>query len=126
MQKLKRSQQRDAILDFLKTRKDHPTADFIYLNIREQIPNISLGTVYRNLSLLADTNQILRLTCDGKTDHYDANTKPHIHFMCNKCSAVIDLELDFPHNLLDLGAANFNGLIDSCNILFTGVCYNCL
>ena len=51
---LKHSKQRDSILEFLATRKDHPTADVVYMNVREQLPNISLGTVYRNLTLLSD------------------------------------------------------------------------
>lgn len=59
---LKRSRQREAIVLFLKNRKDHPTADIVYQEIRHDIPNISLGTVYRNLSLLADRGDILRLS----------------------------------------------------------------
>ena len=80
---LKRSKQRDAIVAFLKTRKDHPTADMVYHEIRQTIPNISLGTVYRNLSLLSDRGEILRLSCDGKTDRFDADIRPHYHFICN-------------------------------------------
>ena len=66
----KRTQQREAIMSFLKTRKDHPTADVIYQNIRKEHPNISLGTVYRNLSILAERGDILKLTYDDKFDHH--------------------------------------------------------
>ena len=55
---LKHSKQRDLIKSFLMTRKDHPTADVVYMNVRQQQPNISLGTVYRNLTLLADLGEI--------------------------------------------------------------------
>ena len=63
-QKLNKSKQRDAILAFLMTRKDHPTADTIYENVRLTIPNISLGTVYRNLALLTERGEILKLSID--------------------------------------------------------------
>ena len=61
---LKHSKQRDSILEFLAARKDHPTADVVYMNVREQLPNISLGTVYRNLTLLSDLGEILRLVTE--------------------------------------------------------------
>ena len=79
---IKRSRQRDAILAYLRTRTDHPTAEAVYTALRESMPNISLGTVYRNLALLADYGTILRISCDGKVDHFDANTTPHPHFLC--------------------------------------------
>ena len=58
----KKSKQRDAIIKFLMTRKDHPTADMVYMNIKEEFPKISLGTVYRNLALLSERGEILKLS----------------------------------------------------------------
>ena len=81
---LKHSKQRDSILEFLAARKDHPTADVVYMNVREQLPNISLGTVYRNLTLLSDLGEILRLRVGDGTDHFDADTSPHNHFVCKE------------------------------------------
>ena len=86
---LKKSRQRDAIVAFLKTRKDHPTADTVYKEIRNSIPNISLGTVYRNLSLLSERGEIMRLVCDGKVDRFDADVSPHCHFICKSCKGPI-------------------------------------
>ena len=91
---LKYSRQREMIKDFLKTRHDHPTADVVYMNVRRQNPNISLGTVYRNLSLLADIGEIQRLRLGDGTDHFDADTSPHYHFICTKCGSVIDLKME--------------------------------
>ena len=88
------SRQRESIKDFLSTRKDHPTADTIYMNIRKQFPNISLGTIYRNLNLLSDIGEITRLTTGDGCDHYDFNTAPHNHFVCTRCHSVLDLEMD--------------------------------
>ena len=66
---LKRSKQRDMIKDFLMGRNDHPTADVVYMNVRQQNPNISLGTVYRNLTLLADIGEIQRLRLGDGVSH---------------------------------------------------------
>ena len=72
MPALKYSRQREAIKSFLMTRKDHPTADVVYHSLRADFPNISLGTVYRNLTLLADLGEIARLRLGDGVDHFDA------------------------------------------------------
>ena len=83
MSGLKYSKQRESIKLFLAERKDHPTADVIYLNIREQFPHISLGTVYRNLALLSELGEIKKLTTGDGADHFDGNVSPHQHVICN-------------------------------------------
>lgn len=75
---LKYSRQRELIKKFLMGRCDHPTADIVYRNVRQQNPNISLGTVYRNLTLLADMGEIQRLRLGDGTDHFDGDTSPII------------------------------------------------
>ena len=122
---LKRSKQREAIVAFLKTRKDHPTADTVYQEIRHSIPNISLGTVYRNLSLLSDRGEILRLSCDGKTDRFDADIRPHYHFLCKQCGCVQDVDLPYQENLDQLAQTSFSGTITSHELLFHGICNDC-
>ena len=82
---LKRSKQRDAILSFLATRYDHPTAETVYLNIKEEFPNISLGTVYRNLNLLSEIGEIQKISSGVGPDRFDGNPAPHYHFLCKKC-----------------------------------------
>ena len=96
------SRQRESIKDFLSTRKDHPTADTIYMNIRKQFPNISLGTIYRNLNLLSDIGEITRLTTGDGCDHYDFNTAPHNHFVCTRCHSVLDLEMDSIDDIVEV------------------------
>ena len=76
---LKRSKQRESIKKFLISRYDHPTAETVYMNIKEEFPNISLGTVYRNLSLLADIGEIQKLSTGIGPDRFDGNPKPHYH-----------------------------------------------
>ena len=90
---LKYSRQRESIKEFLMTRRDHPTADVVYDNMKIIYPNISLGTVYRNLSLLSDIGEIRKLSNFGGADHFDGNTEPHSHFMCTECGCVQDHRL---------------------------------
>lgn len=125
MPALKHSKQREAILQFLMTRKDHPTADTVYEYVRKDIPNISLGTVYRNLSLLADNNMILRLTCEGKIDHFDATTTPHYHFYCKQCTQVFDIDMPVIPNIEECAREHFSGKIQGYNLMYTGLCEKC-
>lgn len=122
----KHSKQRDMIKEFLMTRKDHPTADIVYMNVRKQNPNISLGTVYRNLTLLADTGEILRLRVGDGVDHFDADTSPHYHFICSECGSVIDLEMDDIGSITEVAAAHFKGRIAGHVTYFHGICEKCM
>lgn len=122
---MKKSRQRDAILANLKNRCDHPTADMIYLDLRKDIPNISLGTVYRNLSLLADHGMIQRLSVDGKAEHFDACTKNHYHFICQECGEIYDLALE-EMTLNDTAQKVCSGRILRHTTNFFGVCEHCV
>jgi Fur family peroxide stress response transcriptional regulator len=122
----KYSKQREAIKEFLMTRKDHPTADVIYRNVRSQNPNISLGTVYRNLTLLAGEGEINRLNVGDGIDHFDADTSPHYHFVCMECGSVIDLEMDSIESITSAAAANFEGQIIGHRTYFYGMCGKCI
>lgn len=124
-QPIRYSHQREAIINFLKTRKDHPTADVVYNNIKQIIPNISLGTVYRNLNQLADAGVILRLACDGKTDHFDGCATPHCHFMCKACGAVKDIDINPIDSLVTSAQSNTDDTIDDVSVLFYGYCKDC-
>lgn len=125
MPALKYSRQREAIKAFLMTRKDHPTADTVYSNVRDIFPNISLGTVYRNLTLLADIGEISRLRLGDGVDHFDANTDPHYHFICTRCGRVMDLDIDILGTINDIAGMNFNGQIDGHITYFYGICGDC-
>ncbi|OYP01655.1 Fur family peroxide stress response transcriptional regulator [Lachnotalea glycerini] len=126
MQALKYSRQREAIKEFLLSRTDHPTADTVYTNIRQEFPNISLGTVYRNLSLLADIGEILKISTSEGGDRFDGNTMPHYHFICTKCNSVIDLDLKNMEHINELASVNFNGKIEGHIAHFYGQCEKCI
>jgi len=125
MPALKHSRQRDCIKEFLIGRYDHPTADMVYSHVREQFPNISLGTVYRNLSLLSELGEIRKITCSGP-DRFDANIMPHSHFICNCCGSVTDLSFDEDPSFESLQPIDFHGIIEKVNLDFCGTCEACI
>lgn len=122
---IKHSKQRDSIKKFLYGRKDHPTADTVYMNVRKTFPNISLGTVYRNLTLLADIGEIARIRVGDGVDHFDADTSPHYHFICNECGSVLDLNIANMDSLTEEAAQKFNGMIEGHTAYFYGKCEKC-
>ena len=122
---IKHSRQRECIKEFLANRYDHPTAETVYLNVREDFPNISLGTVYRNLSLLTKLGEIRKLSTGIGPDRFDGNTALHYHFICRKCGAVLDLEMDSLAHINLLAEHNFDGTIEGHLTHFYGLCPEC-
>lgn len=122
---LKYSRQREAIKSFLLTRKDHPTADVVYMNLKNEFPNISLGTVYRNLTLLSDIGEIQKLRVGDGLDHFDADISPHYHFTCSGCGSVIDLKVESLDYINDIAGMNFPGEITGHVTYFYGTCDSC-
>ena len=126
MANLKYSRQREAIKEFLCSRTDHPTADMVYENIRLIYPNISLGTIYRNLSLLVNLGEIKKLDNIGGADRIDATVTPHNHFICTECGCVLDLEMDNIDEIMEIASRNFSGQIKDYNARFYGICEDCI
>ena len=120
----KYSRQREALLKELYSRCDHPTADTLYLSLREKIPNISLGTVYRNLSRLAESGKIQQIFVDGP-DHFDGDITEHSHFFCKKCATVFDVTIPTALELGDLVKENIADSVDKQVIQFYGTCKKC-
>lgn len=126
MKAMKYSRQRESIKANLMSRKDHPTADAVYTAIREEFPNISLGTVYRNLNLLVELGEAQKLTCGDGKDHFDADVSPHYHFVCQHCGAVIDLMMEPIPEVTKQAQEDFKGQILSHVTYFYGTCPDCL
>lgn len=123
---MKYSRQREAVYKFLKQRTDHPTAETIYDGLKDDFPNISLGTVYRNLSLLSETGTIQRLSGNGACDRFDPNPSPHYHFQCDRCGCVEDIPMTSMDSLNQLAQAYLAGKIYSHTLTFHGICSSCL
>jgi Fur family peroxide stress response transcriptional regulator len=88
----RKSSQRDAILRVVKNTNSHPGADWIYEQVKKEIPNISMGTIYRNLRLLANTGEIKDLSIPGIPSRFDGSTSDHHHLVCEKCGRIFDLD----------------------------------
>lgn len=90
----KYSKQRELIIENLKQRRDHPTAEKLFLDLKKQMPEIGIATVYRNLTDLCEEGSIAKIKSKTGPDRYDGNEKEHIHFECSKCNQIIDIYLD--------------------------------
>ncbi len=118
------SKQRESILDYLRNTKKHPTAEQIYSDLKETFPRLSLATVYRNCNLLCENGQVIRLTTNGRTDHFDADTSDHQHFVCTNCDNVYDLFFSIPDGMIDAQLGEDFSL-ESYQLYVFGICRNC-
>ncbi|MBI9101094.1 MAG: transcriptional repressor [Spirochaetales bacterium] len=123
---MRTTKQRTVILEQLMTHKDHPGADIIYEEVRQILPRISLGTVYRNLELLSEAGTILKLEQGGGQKRFDPNTHPHGHFRCLTCGKIEDL----PERILVPQLADSDEWLSSrkvcgINLEYTGYCLEC-
>lgn len=89
------TKQRQLILDVLRETSSHPSADWVYQRVREIMPSVSLGTVYRNLGVLKEQELIQELRHTGSQSRYDGNPLPHYHFFCGKCGRIDDVSLRY-------------------------------
>lgn len=121
----KHSKQRDAIIEVLKNTKSHPTADWVYEEVRKSIPNISLGTVYRNLARLSDEHLIMKLGLGTNVEHFDGNPEPHYHVMCTECGRIYDIESPPLVELNGWAEERFSGTVYKHSAVFFGRCNEC-
>ncbi len=120
----RRSRQRERILELLKNTDRHPTANWLYARLRKDFPDLSLGTVYRNLGVLAEQGLVSRIEFGSTFDRFDANTHHHYHFICDVCHAIIDLDLPVDESLnRRVSAAGLQARRH--DIQFRGVCDTC-
>ena len=119
------SKQRELVLKTVMDNLIHPTAQEIYNMTREKDPTISMGTVYRNLNLLAEQGKILRIKVPGGADRYDGTIAPHNHAVCTRCGMVMDYDYSFDDlNKALLEKSGFK--CEELNITVRGTCKNCL
>ena len=127
MKTLKYSRQRESIKACLMSRKDHPTAAALYTSIREQFPNIGLGTVYRNLNLLVEMGLLHRIYTGMGADRFDAVVTAHPHLICSSCGGVFDLECQVERETAQLKQAfeRSGATIDEVQVRAWGICDRC-
>ncbi|MDL2249151.1 Fe2+ or Zn2+ uptake regulation protein [Lachnospiraceae bacterium PF1-21] len=128
MPTLKFSRQREAIKGYLAGTKEHPTADTVYAELKKDYPNISLGTVYRNLNLLVDMGEIIKIPTSDGGIRFDYDVSDHCHLICEKCGRVEDISLDesIISSINDQAQSTYDGLVKDHEIQFFGLCKHCL
>ena len=123
----KNFRKRNAILSYLQCTDAHPSAETIFSDLKAQIPDLSLGTVYRNLKLFQQQGLVSVIATVSGVERFDANTDPHVHFICEGCDAVVDLhQLSTPQTLCSEAESSIGCAVSSCQLSFTGKCRTCL
>lgn len=122
---MKFSKQRELILNAVKDNTVHPTADFIYDYLKKDNPNLSLGTVYRNLSQLVNHGYIQKVSMPGLPDRFDSNVIEHNHMICDVCGNIQDIHLDILKNIPSAISNELDIEITSCTVILHGICKNC-
>ena len=122
----KHSRKRDAILDCMRSTTCHPSAEWVYQQLKPVFPDISLGTVYRNLAMFKANGTIQSIGVVGGLERYDAEVAPHAHFICTCCGSVTDLPLAaLEPTVLEEAGHLAHGTVSSYQLQFTGCCARC-
>ena len=119
----RQSRQRDVILEELRKVRSHPTAQVLYGMARRRMPHISLGTVYRNLDLLAEQGEITKLPCPGGQTRFDGNPEKHYHLRCTRCGRLVDVTSEVTVNCTETSTDDYE--ITGHRIELFGLCADC-
>lgn len=122
----KHFRKRDAILNYLRSTKEHPSAETVYGALKPEIPDLSLATVYRNLNHFKQQGLVTGIATVQGVERYDGNCEPHVHMICSCCGAVADLDMEIPATLQKTAEAHWGGKVADVSLSFTGTCRNCL
>ncbi len=125
MKTIKNSKQRERILQAVREHPVHPTADEVYSWLKTEYPSLSLGTVYRNLSLLSELGKLRKLSIPAASDRYDGNLEAHYHLLCEECGRVFDVFIPPLASLNQMAAEETGCAVSGHEILFRGLCKNC-
>ena len=123
--KLRHSHQRDRIFQCVQETKEHPSAEMVYTSLKDEMPGLSLGTVYRNLKLLEELGKVRRVTSYQGVDRYDAICEDHVHFICQSCGCIEDIDAvdrDRLRSVLSLGDGYCCTKLD---LIISGLCPKC-
>jgi len=119
------SLQRERLLALLRSTDIHPTASWLYDRLKEEFPSLSLGTVYRNLSILIEQRLVKKIDAGSTFDRFEAKTTPHYHLICKKCGKIVDFEQRFFQEINDEIGRSADFDIETHRIDFFGTCADC-
>ena len=123
----KYSRKREAILSVIRNTKLHPSAGWIYDELRPSIPDLSLGTVYRNIASFKDEGVIRSVGVVDGEERFDGDTSGHAHLICDTCGKVMDVEMDYEGAVAFTAIAKENGFeISRYDLVFYGLCPDCM
>ena len=123
----KHSRKRDAILACVRGTTCHPTAEWVYQSLKPTFPDLSLGTVYRNLSMFKEEGLIISVGTVNGLERFDGNTAPHTHFVCTRCNAVLDLmDINLDDDFLQDVHQKAGGTVTDYRLRFYGLCPHCI
>ena len=114
------------MLELLGQTEIHPTADWLYQQLKKEFPSLSMGTVYRNLNILVEQKMIQKLPFGSTHDRYEANKNPHYHLVCEKCGCVQDFKMPQYTEINDQAQKMSSYNISRHRIDFFGICEKCL
>jgi Fe2+ or Zn2+ uptake regulation protein len=122
---MRMTRQRQAILDVLRETKSHPSVEWVFEQVRERLPQVSLATVYRNLHQLAATGTIQELSVGGGVSRFDADTSVHYHVRCLQCGRIDDLDVPPQEALMDAARPQTPFRLLTHHVEFLGFCPKC-
>ncbi len=120
------SKQREIIYNQVMNYPTHPTAEEVYNSLKRDNPNLSLGTVYRNLNQLSEAGILLKIPIADGSDRFDGRTDCHYHMICEKCRRVFDIELDCLDGIPQSVSRRDGHLITRITLNLKGICAECL
>lgn len=123
---VRQSKKRDAMLAALRASGSHPSADQLYQQLKPDYPDLSLATVYRNLGQLCSLGLVRRVGTVNGQERYDGETRPHSHFICNRCGCVVDLPRISPgEGCVEQLGVQYGFTADNCEFIVHGLCAGC-
>lgn len=125
MKEIRYSKQRDVIKKYLKSVKTHPSAEDVYEALKNEYPNLSLGTVYRNLNLLVENQEAIKINTKSNILRYDGNISYHCHFVCKTCGCIEDIHIEKIKEMDKVLESVSCGEIENYELNFSGICNKC-
>ena len=121
----RKSKQRKRILELLRSTGSHPTADWIYDQLKKEFPQLSFGTIYRNLSILIEQGLVKKIHFGSTFDRFEANVQPHYHLVCESCGKIMDFNLPIYNDLNTQAKQQTSFSISYHKLDFFGTCEDC-